>query len=196
VASASTDERAKRRGVAGMVYAFKIAGAAAEKGFDLENVTRMAQRAANNARSIGVALSPCIVPKAGKPTFTLQENEMEIGMGIHGEPGVRRGELKPANVVADEMLDAILADVAIQAGNRVSVLVNSLGATPLEELYILFARIADRLDKLGAQIVMPLVGRYVTSMEMAGASLTVLLLDPELEELLKAPAECGFWKVG
>jgi dihydroxyacetone kinase-like protein len=196
VASASNAERAKRRGVAGMVYAFKIAGAAAEQGLDLENITRVAQKAADNARSIGVALSPCIVPKAGKPTFTLQENEMEIGMGIHGEPGVRRGELKPANVVADEMLDAILADLAIQAGNRVSVLVNSLGATPLEELYILFAQLADRLDKLGAQIVMPLVGRYATSMEMAGASLTVLLLDPELEELLKAPAECGFWKVG
>jgi dihydroxyacetone kinase-like protein len=179
-----------------MVYAFKIAGAAAEKGFDLENVTRVAQRAADNARSIGVALSPCIVPKAGKPTFTLQENEMEIGMGIHGEPGVRRGELKPANVVADEMLDAILADVAVEAGNRVSLLVNSLGATPLEELYILFARVADRLDKLGVQIVMPLVGRYATSMEMTGASLTILMLDPELEELLKAPAECAFWKVG
>ena len=196
VASASNAERAKRRGVAGMVYAFKIAGAAAEKGLDLENVTRVAQKAADNARSIGVALSPCIVPKAGKPTFTLQENEMEIGMGIHGEPGVRRGELKPANVVADEMLDAILADVALQAGHRVSVLVNSLGATPLEELYILFARVADRLDKLGVQIVMPLVGRYATSMEMTGASLTVLTLDPELEELLKAPAECAFWKVG
>lgn len=196
VASASTAERGKRRGVAGMVYAFKIAGAAAEKGLDLENVTRVAQKAADNARSIGVALSPCIVPKAGKPTFTLQENEMEIGMGIHGEPGVRRGELKPANVVADEMLDAILADVAVQAGNRVSVLVNSLGATPLEELYILFARVAERLDKLGVQIVMPLVGRYATSMEMTGASLTILILDPELEELLKAPAECAFWKTG
>jgi dihydroxyacetone kinase-like protein len=196
VASASNAERAKRRGVAGMVYAFKIAGAAAEKGLDLENITRVAQKAADNARSIGVALSPCIVPKAGKPTFTLQENEMEIGMGIHGEPGVRRGELKPANVVADEMLDAILADVALEAGNRVSLLVNSLGATPLEELYILFARVADRLDKLGVQIVMPLVGRYATSMEMTGASLTILMLDPELEELLKAPAECAFWKVG
>jgi phosphoenolpyruvate---glycerone phosphotransferase subunit DhaK len=196
VASASNAERAKRRGVAGMVYAFKIAGAAAEKGLDLESVTRVAQKAADNARSIGVALSPCIVPKAGKPTFTLPENEMEIGMGIHGEPGVRRGELKPANVVADEMLDAILADVALQAGNRVSLLVNSLGATPLEELYILFARVADRLDKLGVQIVMPLVGRYATSMEMTGASLTILMLDPELEELLKAPAECAFWKVG
>ena len=196
VASASNAERAKRRGVAGMVYAFKIAGAAAEKGLDLENVTRVAQKAADNARSIGVALSPCIVPKAGKPTFTLQENEMEIGMGIHGEPGVRRGELKPANVVADEMLDAVFADVALEAGNRVSLLVNSLGATPLEELYILFARMADRLDKLGVQIVMPLVGRYATSMEMTGASLTILMLDPELEELLKAPAECAFWKVG
>ena len=196
VASASTAERAKRRGVAGMVYAFKIAGAAAEKGFDLDKVTRVAQKAADNARSLGVALSPCIVPKAGKPTFTLQENEMEIGMGIHGEPGVRRGELKPANVVADEMLDAILSDGAIQGGNRVSVLVNSLGATPLEELYILFARVANRLDKLGAQIVMPLVGRYATSMEMTGASLSILMLDPELEELLRAPAECAFWKVG
>ena len=196
VASASTAERAKRRGVAGMVYAFKIAGAAAEKGFDLDKVTRVAQKAADNARSIGVALSPCIVPKAGKPTFTLQENEMEIGMGIHGEPGVRRSELKPVNVVADEMLDAILSDGAVKGGDRVSVLVNSLGATPLEELYILFARVADRLDKLGAQIVMPLVGRYATSMEMTGASLTVLILDPELEELLRAPAECAFWKVG
>ena len=196
VASASSAERAKRRGVAGMVYAFKIAGAAAEKGLDLENVTRVAQKAADNARSIGVALSPCIVPKAGKPTFTLKENEMEIGMGIHGEPGVRRGELKPANVVADEMLDAILSDGAVKGGDRVSVLVNSLGATPLEELYILFARVADRLDKLGAQIVMPLVGRYATSMEMTGASLTILMLDPELEELLRAPAECAFWKVG
>jgi phosphoenolpyruvate---glycerone phosphotransferase subunit DhaK len=196
VASASTAEKAKRRGVAGMVYAFKIAGAAAEKGFDLENVARVAQKAADNVRSIGVALSPCIVPKAGKPTFTLQETEMEIGMGIHGEPGVRRGELKPANVVADEMLDSILADGAVQSGNRVSVLVNSLGATPLEELYILFARVADSLDKLGAQIVMPLIGRYATSMEMTGASLTVLMLDQELEELLRAPAECAFWKVG
>jgi phosphoenolpyruvate---glycerone phosphotransferase subunit DhaK len=99
-------------------------------------------------------------------------------------------------VVADEMLDAILADLAVQAGNRVSVLVNSLGATPLEELYILFARVAERLDKLAVQIVMPLVGRYATSMEMTGASLTILMLDPELEELLKAPAECAFWKVG
>lgn len=196
VASAPFAEREKRRGVAGMVYAFKIAGAAADKGFNLQEVTRLGQKAADNSRSMGVALSPCIVPMAGKPTFTLEESEMEIGMGIHGEPGVRRGELKRADVVADEMLDTILAECSLKTGNRVSVLVNSLGATPLEELYILFARVADRLDKVGAQIVMPLVGRYATSMEMAGASITVLLLDPELEELLRAPAECAFWKVG
>jgi dihydroxyacetone kinase-like protein len=196
VASAPFTERQKRRGVAGMVYAFKIAGAAAEKGLSLQEVTRLAQKAADNARSMGVALSPCIVPMAGKPTFTLEENEMEIGMGIHGEPGVHRGELKRADAVADEILDTILAECSLKSGDRVSVLVNSLGATPLEELYILYARVADRLDKVGAQIVLPLVGRYATSMEMAGASITLFLLDPELEELLRAPAECAFWKVG
>jgi phosphoenolpyruvate---glycerone phosphotransferase subunit DhaK len=196
VASAPFTERQKRRGVAGMVYAFKIAGAAAERGLNLKEVTRLAQKAADNARSMGVALSPCIVPMAGKPTFTLEENEMEIGMGIHGEPGVHRGELKRADAVADEILDTILAECSLKSGDRVSVLVNSLGATPLEELYILYARVADRLDKVGAQIILPLVGRYATSMEMAGASITLFLLDPELEELLRAPAECAFWKVG
>jgi phosphoenolpyruvate---glycerone phosphotransferase subunit DhaK len=196
VASAPLTERQKRRGVAGMVYAFKIAGAAAEKGLNLREVTRLAQKAADNARSMGVALSPCIVPMAGKPTFNLEENEMEIGMGIHGEPGVRRGELKRADAVADEILDTILAECSLKSGDRVSILVNSLGATPLEELYILYARVADRLDKVGTQIVLPLVGRYATSMEMAGASITLFLLDPELEELLRAPAECAFWKVG
>ena len=128
--------------------------------------------------------------------ITLEENEMEIGMGIHGEPGVHRGELKRADAVADEILDTILAECSLKSGDRVSVLVNSLGATPLEELYILYARVADRLDKVGAHIVLPLVGRYATSMEMAGASITLFLLDPELEELLRAPAECAFWKVG
>jgi dihydroxyacetone kinase-like protein len=195
VASAPFAERQKRRGVAGMVYAFKIAGAAAEEGLNLQEVTRLAQKAADNARSMGVALSPCIVPMAGKPTFTLEENEMEIGMGIHGEPGVHRGELKPADAVADEILDTILAECSLKSGNRVSILVNSLGATPLEELYILYARVADRLEKLGAEIIMPLVGRYATSMEMAGASITLFLLDPELEDLLRARAECAFWKV-
>jgi dihydroxyacetone kinase-like protein len=196
VASAPRDQASKRRGVAGMVYAYKIAGAAAEEaGSDLDGVTRIAQKAADACRSIGVALSPCTVPQAGKPTFHVGENEMEMGMGIHGEPGVQRGPLQPADKIADEMLDRILADVSLRPKDRVSVLVNSLGATPPEELYILYRRVAGRLDDLKIQIVQPLVGRYATSMEMTGASLTLCWLDEELERLLKAPAECAFWKV-
>jgi dihydroxyacetone kinase-like protein len=195
VASAGPDEAEKRRGVAGMVYAFKIAGAAAEERRDLAGVTAAAQKAVDASRTIGVALTPCIVPAAGRPTFTLGEDEMELGMGIHGEPGVRRGRLESADSVADAMLDRILADVDIGRGERVSVLVNSLGATPIEELLILYKRLHARLGDAGIFIVQPLVGRYATSMEMTGASLTVLRLDEELEKLLAAPAECAFWKV-
>ncbi len=195
VASAPLAERDKRRGVAGMVLAFKIAGAAAQAGLDLAGVTRIAQRAADGCRTMGVALSPCIVPQAGKPTFTLGEDEMEVGMGIHGEPGVERGKLKPADGIADAMLDPILADLSLARGARVTVLVNSLGATPVEELFILFNRVADRLEAERIAIAHPLVGRYATSMEMAGASLTVLTLDDELETYLTAPAACAFWTV-
>lgn len=195
VASAALAEREKRRGVAGMVLTFKIAGAAAEAGLDLDGVTRVAQKAADGCRTMGVALSPCIVPQAGKPTFTIGDDEMEVGMGIHGEPGVKRGKLRPANDIADAMLDPILADLSLPRGVRVTVLVNSLGATPLEELFIMYNRIADRLEGAGIEIAHPLVGRYATSMEMAGASLTVLPLDDELEKYLTAPAACAFWKV-
>jgi dihydroxyacetone kinase-like protein len=195
VASASLAERDKRRGVAGMVYAFKIAGAAAAAGRNLAEVTAVAQRAADAVRTMGVALSACTVPAAGKPTFSIGEDEMEIGMGIHGEPGVRRGKLQPADAIADQLLDPILADLSLGRGSRVGVLVNSLGATPLEELFILFGRIAQRCDDAGISIGHSLVGRYATSMEMAGASLTVLPLDAEFEALLAAPAACAFWKV-
>jgi phosphoenolpyruvate---glycerone phosphotransferase subunit DhaK len=195
VASAPLAERDKRRGVAGMVFAFKIAGAAAAAGLDLAGVTAVAQRAADAVRTMGVALSACTVPAAGKPTFSIGEDEMEIGMGIHGEPGVRRGPLQPANAIADQLLDPILADLSPARGDRVAVLVNSLGATPAEELFILFDRIADRLADAGISIGNALVGRYATSMEMTGASLTVLPLDAELEARLAAPAACAFWKV-
>jgi dihydroxyacetone kinase-like protein len=195
VASAAKDQAKKRRGVAGIVYAYKIAGAAAEEKTDLETVTRIAQKAADACRTIGVALSPCTVPQAGKPTFSVGENEMEMGMGIHGEPGVQRGPLQPADRIADDMLDRILADAPLGGGERVSVLVNSLGATPPEELYILYRRVAKRLEDIKVQITRPLIGRYATSMEMTGASLTVCRLDGELERLLSAPAECAFWKV-
>jgi dihydroxyacetone kinase-like protein len=196
VASAPPAEAEKRRGVAGMVYAFKIAGAAAEEGRDLDGVTAVAQKAADACRSIGAALSPCTVPQAGKPTFEIAEDEMEMGMGIHGEPGVWRGKLQTADQIAEEMMDRLLADMPIGNGDRVSVMVNSLGATPPEELYILYRRVKARLEAAGARIVMPLVGRYATSMEMAGVSFTLCKLDDELEKLLLAPCDCAFWRVG
>ncbi|HLY88981.1 MAG TPA: dihydroxyacetone kinase subunit DhaK, partial [Acetobacteraceae bacterium] len=195
VASAPPAEKQKRRGVAGMVYAFKMAGAAAEAGANLDEVTRIAQNAADSVRSIGAALTPCIVPQAGRPTFTIADDEMEMGMGIHGEPGVWRGKLRPADAVANEMMDFLLKDMRIARGDRVSILVNSLGATPPEELYILYRIVAARLGDVGATIVMPLVGRYATSMEMAGVSFTLCKLDDELEKLLHAPCECAFWRV-
>jgi len=195
VASATLEERQKRRGVAGMVFAFKIAGAAADAGLDLAGVTAVTQRAADNLRTMGVALSSCIVPAAGKPTFQIGDDEMEIGMGIHGEPGVERTRIKPAREIADSLLDPILADLKPGKGQRIAVLVNSLGATPAEELFILFDHIADRCEATGLVIAHTLVGRYATSMEMAGASLTIMQLDDELETYLNAPAACAFWRV-
>lgn len=195
VLSAPPEEKEKRRGTGGLVYAFKIAGAQAETQADLDEVTRIAQKAADACRSIGMALTPCTVPEAGKPTFSIGDNEMEMGMGIHGEPGIWRGDLKPADEIADEMLSHLLKDMPLSSGDRISITVNSLGATPPEELYIVYRYLKKKLDETGAEIVVPLVGRYATSMEMAGMTLTLCKLDAELEELLKAPCACAFWKV-
>ncbi len=195
VASAVPEEAEKRRGVAGMVYAFKCAGAKAEEIADLAEVTRVAQKTADSCRSIGMALTPCTVPQAGKSTFEIGDDEMEMGMGIHGEPGVWRGALMTADEIAAEMMDRLLADKPAGAGDRVSILVNSLGATPPEELYILYRYARNRLKDAGVSIVMPLVGDYATSMEMTGCSITLCHLDDELLQLLEAPAECPFWKV-
>ena len=193
IASAPPEESEKRRGVAGMVYAFKTAGAKAEQMASLEEVTRIAQKTADACRSIGMALTPCTVPLAGKPTFEIGAEEMEMGMGIHGEPGIWRDKLKPADAITGEMMDRLLADMPLTTGDRVSVLVNSLGATPDEELYIMYRLVKKRIEAAGAAIVMPLVGRYATSMEMTGATITLCKLDEELEALLKAPAYCAFW---
>jgi dihydroxyacetone kinase-like protein len=195
VASASLQERSKRRGVAGLVYAYKIAGAKAETRSGLQQVTAMAQRAADACRSIGVALTPCTIPSVGHPTFEISEDEMEIGMGIHGEPGVRRGPLKNADSITDEMMSSLLADMPLGSHDRTSVLVNSLGGTPLEELLIVYRKVASRLNDLGVEIVMPLIGRYATSMEMTGVSVTFCKLDDELESLLKAPCDCPFLRI-
>lgn len=195
VASAPPEQAEQRRGVAGMVYAFKVAGARAAAGGMLGEVRDTARKAALACRSIGVAFTPCVVPESGKPSFTIEEDRIEFGMGIHGEPGLWRGPMKSADALADEMFDRVAPELSLARGQRVGVLVNSLGATPGEELYILYRRIAHRLSDLGVTPVMPLVGRYATSMEMAGASLTLMQLDSELEALLRAPAECPFWSV-
>lgn len=194
VGSAAKAEREKRRGVAGLIYPYKAAGAKAEQpGATLDSVAAVAQKAADATVTIGVALTPCTLPEAGRPTFSIGDGEMELGMGIHGEPGIHRGPLLSADETADAMLERLLADSGVGKGERVSVLVNSLGATPLEELYILYRRVSAVLGDKGVEIVMPRVGRYATSMEMAGASLSLCRLDSELEALLRAPAVCPFW---
>lgn len=195
VASAPPAEREKRRGVAGMVFAYKIAGARAGQGGTLSEVTAAAAKAAGACRSIGVALTPCTVPESGKATFAIAEDEVEFGMGIHGEPGIWRGKLKSADALTGEMLERLLSELQLQRGGRVAVLVNSLGATPPEELYIMYRHIDKVFRDLGVTPVMPLIGRYATSMEMAGASLTLMPLDSELEQLLKAPAQSPFLRV-
>ena len=195
VASAPTAERDKRRGVAGMVFAFKIAGACAAAGGSLAAVTAAAQKAAEACRTIGVALTPCTVPESGRASFEIAETEIEFGMGIHGEPGIWRGPLKSADALTEEMLDLLLPELDMAKGTSTAVLVNSLGATPHEELFIVYRRVAEVLGQRGIRIVMPLIGRYATSMEMTGMSLTLMPLDDELERLLQAPADCPFWKV-
>jgi dihydroxyacetone kinase len=193
VASAPKGQESRRRGIAGIFFLYKIAGAAAAAGASLADVVGVTERAAANLRTMGVALSPCIVPAAGRPTFELPEGEMEIGMGIHGEPGVRRGVLAPADSIADELVEAIVADLDLAAGDRVAALVNGLGATPKEELYILYRRVHQLLGERSIRVDRVWLGEFATSLEMAGASLTLLRLDDEFVRLLDAPARSPFW---
>jgi dihydroxyacetone kinase-like protein len=189
VASAPKGSEGRRRGVAGIAFLYKVAGALAEEGAPLEEVVAATARASSGLRSMGVALSPCTVPAAGKPTFTLPEGEMEIGMGIHGEPGVRRGPLQGAAEIADQLVSQVVADLPYGEGDEVAVLVNSLGATPKEELYVLYRSVRSILSGLGISVARTWVGEYATSLEMAGASISLLKLDEELKRLLDAP--CG-----
>jgi dihydroxyacetone kinase len=142
---------------------------------------------------MGVGLSPTVLPAAGEPTFTLDEGEMEIGIGIHGEPGVHRGQLETADQITDRLLAQILPELELTGGSRVAVMVNGLGATPLEELYIMYRRIRGTLDEAGVRVHRPYIGNYATSLEMAGASVTVCALDDDLVELLDAPASSPFF---
>lgn len=193
VASSPPELAEKRRGVAGMVYAFKVAGAAAEVGLDLEGVAGIAQKALHNIRSMGVALSPCVVPQVGKPTFTINENEIEIGMGIHGEPGIEVRPMMSADEVARIIFDRISTELDLSAGAEVSVMVNGLGATPLEELLIVYRAVAKMLAERSVSIFMPHIGEFATSMEMAGLSITIFRLDEELKGYLSAPASTPFY---
>jgi phosphoenolpyruvate---glycerone phosphotransferase subunit DhaK len=193
VASAPPEEAARRRGVAGMIFAFKCAGACADQGGSLDEVVAAAEKALANTRTMGVALSPCTVPMAGKPTFTIGEDEMEIGMGIHGEPGKVREKLQTADQITERMMAAILADLQPAVGDRVAIMVNGLGATPPEELYIIFRKAHAILTDLGIGIHRAYVGEYATSMEMAGASITLMRLDDELAGLLDHPAQTPFF---
>ena len=186
VASAPPRDWQRRRGVAGLFFAYKIAGAKADEDTNLAEVKATTEKALSTIRSMGVALGPCTVPAVGKPTFTIGELEMEIGMGIHGEAGIHRGPLKKADEIADILVDAIVKDLPYKKGDQVAVLVNSLGGTPLEELYILYRRVALLLEEKGIANYRPYVGRYACSMEMQGASLTLMRLDDELKRLRDA----------
>ncbi|NLS10742.1 dihydroxyacetone kinase subunit DhaK [Nesterenkonia sp. MY13] len=196
IVSAPAEKADTRRGVAGLIFAYKTAGASAERGDDLEKVTEIAQRTVNRTRTMGVGLSPTILPAAGEPTFTLDEGEMEVGIGIHGEPGQHRGELESADEITDRFLAEILTEIKLTAGDRVVVLVNGLGATPLEELYLIYRRVHKVLTDRGVEIHRKYIGEYATSLEMAGASLSILHLDEELAELIDAPAKSPFFQQG
>ena len=193
VASASKEEKEKRRGVTGMLYVFKTTGAIAESGADFDEVKRVALKTNENIRTMGIALTPTILPQAGKPTFEIGDDEMEIGMGIHGEPGIRRGKLKSANEITEELSEKLLNDIDLNKGDKVSILINSLGATPHEELFIVADKFNNILNDNGIINSKSYVGRYATSMEMAGMSITILKLDDELEKLLLEEANCPFW---
>ena len=188
VASAPKGEERKRRGVAGIFYIYKCAGAKADEMASLDEVKRVAEKAAANVRTMGVALSPNVVPEVGKPQFSLGEKEMEIGMGIHGEPGIRRGELRSAQEIVQEMLPPILDDLPFEKGDEVSILMNGLGATPLEELYVLYRSVHALVRQRGITVFKVYVGEFATSLEMAGASISVCRLDDELKGLLCRPA--------
>lgn len=193
VASAPLENKHKRRAVAGLVYAWKIAGAAADKMLPLEEVIAVTNHALDNLRSMGVALTPCIVPQAGKPTFSIGEDEMEVGMGIHGEPGIEVRKKMTAKETVKVLLDKITDDMPLKKNDEVAVMVNGLGATPLEELYICYKEAYEYLKNIGVTVYKPYIGEFATSMEMAGMSLSILRLDNTLKEMLDYKASTPFF---
>ena len=184
-----------RRGVAGTIFVHKIAGAAAEEGKSLEEVKAVAEKVISNVRSIGFALTSCTVPAKGTPTFSLSEDEIEFGVGIHGEPGIAREKLATADELAEKMVDKIVSDIPYKEGDEVALLINGLGATPLMELYLLNNSASAAISKRGIKIYKTFVGNYMTSIDMAGASITLLKLDDEMKALLDSPSDAPAMRV-
>lgn len=196
VASAPRERRASRRGVAGNFFIFKVAGAACDRMLALDEVERLARHANDRTYTMGVALAPCSLPQTRRPNFEIGDDEMEIGMGIHGEPGVARGPLEPADAIVDAMMDRLFAEMAAPRGDRVAVLVNGLGSTPLMELYVMNRRVAQRLEDAGLATHATWVGNWCTSLEMTGASVTLMHLDDELAPLIDHPCDCAMFRAG
>jgi dihydroxyacetone kinase-like protein len=189
VPSAPQAEREKRRGVAGEVLMWKVGGAKAALGGSLDEVIAAAQKAIDHTRSIGVGLTPCTIPAVGHPNFEIAPGKMELGIGHHGEPGIEVTDLKPADEVAAMMVDTVLPDLPFASGDEVVVLVSGLGATPVMELYIVYAKVAELLADKGISVYKPYVGNYFTSLEMMGVTLTVMQLDAELKPLIDLDAD-------
>jgi dihydroxyacetone kinase-like protein len=180
-----------RRGVAGNFFVIKACGAAAENGASLDEVIALAEKVNNNVRTMGVALTSCIPPAKGTPIFDIGDDEMEVGVGIHGEPGRERAKITNADAITQTLFDAVQTDLPFNSGDRVALMINGLGGTPPAELYVLYAKAHELAEGKGLTVARNYVGEYCTSLEMAGASLTMLKLDGELEKLLAAPAECA-----
>ena len=181
-----------RRGVAGIYFMYKAAGAKADEGGNLDEVLAAAQLAKDNTRTVGFALTPCIIPEVGHPNFELGENEMAMGMGIHGEPGVWNGPLKTAKEIAEESMKTLLDDIPCAEGEEVSILINGLGATSIEELYILSNEVTEILKAKGVKVYKTIVGEYATSMEMAGASISICKMNDELKRYMDHPVNTPF----
>jgi phosphoenolpyruvate---glycerone phosphotransferase subunit DhaK len=193
VASAPKGDEARRRGIAGIFFLYKVAGAAADAGLDLDAVVAATQKAALNTRTMGVALSPVTLPANGKPTFELPVGEMEIGMGIHGEPGISRTALANADDITTELVAKIEADLDLTAGDEVAVLMNGLGSTPQEELYIMFRKVSEILSAKKVSVYRTYVGEFATSLEMAGASISMMRLDSDLKKYIDHPVHTPFF---
>ena len=192
VASAESRKWNSRRGIAGLFFAYKIAGACADEMNDLIKVASVTRKAVENIRSMGVALSPCIIPESGHPTFELSENEIEIGIGIHGEKGVKRSKMISADEITEILVNEIINDLPFKKGDEVAVLINGFGATPREELFIMYRRTWELLNDMGIKIFRNYIGEYATSLDMAGASITLFKLDDIFKRYLTAPANSPF----